>query len=79
MGVDALEHVDEIVVWVDPVQPARRKQTLQDADVLRAEFRPAEQPVLAAHGDRPQGALEMVRVDRHVRLIEEDTELIAAL
>ena len=59
-----LQHVDQVRVGIDPVQPAGDDQTLQDPHLFRAEFGPAEQPVLSPHWDRPQRALKMVRVDQ---------------
>jgi hypothetical protein len=47
------------------VQPTRGQQALHYADVPGAQFGPAEQPVLFTHRNNPQGALEMVRVDRY--------------
>jgi hypothetical protein len=45
MLADTLEHVDEIVVRIDLVQPTGRNQALDDADVLGAELGPAEHPI----------------------------------
>jgi len=42
MHVDALQHVDEVVVGMDPVQPAGHEQALKNADILRADLGPAE-------------------------------------
>ena len=50
---DALQHVDEVGVGIDVVQPARDDQALDDADMLRAEFRPTEIPVLSVMDARP--------------------------
>jgi len=52
VAVDALEHFDEVVVRVDVVQATRHQQALDGGDGLGADFAPAEQPVLAAQGDR---------------------------
>lgn len=67
---DTLQHVHEVIVRVDVVQPAGGQQALHNADVLGAQLSPAEQPVLFAHWDHPQGAFEVVRVDRHLRVIQ---------
>lgn len=48
-----------------------RREHADDAGVLGAELSPAEVPVLAAHGDRPQRPLEVIRVERHVRVGQE--------
>ena len=45
--LDALEHVDQVGVRIDALQAARNEQALEDPDVLRPDFRPAEQPVLS--------------------------------
>ena len=60
MLVDALQHVHEIGVRIDVVQAAGHQQTLDDADVLGAQFGPGEQPVAPAHGDDTQCAFQMV-------------------
>jgi hypothetical protein len=45
MGINPLEHVHEIDLGIDTLQPTRGEQTLNDTDVVRAHFRPAEHPV----------------------------------
>ena len=42
MLADPLQYIDEIGVRIDAVQSAGDDQTLDDADVLGAEFGPAE-------------------------------------
>ena len=42
---DALENVDELIEWLDLVQPTGRDQALDDANMLGAQLRPAEHPV----------------------------------
>src|SRR6266704_1283007 len=44
-----------------------------------SELGPAEEPVPAAHRDRTQRALEVVRIDRHVGIVEEDLQPQASL
>ena len=39
-----LQHIDQVVVRVDLVQPAGHDQAVDDAHVLRAGFGPVEQP-----------------------------------
>jgi len=39
---DTLQHIDEIVVGIDPVQSASDDQTLHDTDVMGADFGPAK-------------------------------------
>jgi len=51
MGINTLQHIHEIDIRVDPVQPARGEEALHDPDVARAHFRPAEEPIAAAERD----------------------------
>ena len=44
---DTLQHIDEVVVWIEGVQPTGHQQALHDTDVLGAEFGPTEQPIFA--------------------------------
>ena len=44
MVADSLQHIDQIVVGVDLVQPASHDQAVDDAHVLRTDFGPVEQP-----------------------------------
>jgi hypothetical protein len=66
MDRDSLQDIHEVGVRIDTVQDARGNQALDLADVVSAELCPAKQPILAPHRDHSQGALEVVRVDRHV-------------
>jgi len=68
----ALQDVDEVVVRVDVVKPAGDEQTLHDANVLGSQLGPAEEPVASTHGNHAQCAFDMVRIDRHLRIIEKD-------
>ena len=45
MSVDALQHVDEIVIEVDLVQSAGLQQALDDANISGPYLGPTEQPV----------------------------------
>jgi hypothetical protein len=72
MLADALQHVDEIGVRIDVMQSAGHQQTLHDANMSGAEFGPGEQPIAASHGDDPQGTLQMIRIDRHIRIVKVD-------
>jgi hypothetical protein len=71
MLTHALKHIDEIGVRIDPLQPARDDEALDDADVFRAELGPAEVPRLAPHGDLPERALEVIGIHRDIRIGEE--------
>ena len=42
---DTLQHIDEIVVWIDIAQPTGHQRALHDTDVLGAEFGATEQPI----------------------------------
>jgi hypothetical protein len=42
---DPLQHVDEVGIHVDAMQPTGRNQALHDADLLGAELGSAEVPV----------------------------------
>jgi hypothetical protein len=47
MRVDALQHIDEILGRPHAVRAGGREQALYDAGVLRANLRPAEEPVFS--------------------------------
>jgi hypothetical protein len=47
MLADPLQHVDEVRVRVDTLQPAGSDQALHDASMLGANFGPTEEPVFA--------------------------------
>lgn len=52
------------------MQPAGRQQALHNSNMPSTQRSPAEQPVLFARRDHPQGALEAVRVNQCVRVIQ---------
>ena len=79
MPIDALQNIDQVVVRTDLVQTTGREQTLDDADLFGAELGPGEQPITAAHGNHSQGALEVVGVHGHIRIIQEDFQPYATL
>ena len=79
MGRDPLQHIDQVVVGIDPLQAAGGDQALHDADVVGPQLGPAKQPAAPPHGNRAQGPLDRVGVDGHVRIREEDREPRAAL
>ena len=62
---DTLQHIDEILIRIDAVQATGDDQALNDTDMLGAEFRPAEIPILSAHGNGPQRPLQVIGVDGH--------------
>ena len=71
---DPLQHIDQVSVGIDAVQSASDDEALHDAKMLGAELGPAEQPVFAPHRDDTQAALQMIGVQRQVRIIEEQLE-----
>lgn len=74
MLTDTLQYVDHIGVGVDAAQSAGDQQALHAADVFGAELGPAKHPRLASHRDRTQGSFQMVGVDRHLGVSEEDLQ-----
>ena len=71
MSLDALQHIDQIDLGIDAVQATRRQHTVDDPDVTRAHFRPAEQPILAAQGDGPNLPLQLIGSQRHSGIGQE--------
>ena len=67
----ALQDIDQVVVGVDAVQATGDDQALQDADMLGAEFGPAKQPCLPAHGNDAERAFQVVGIDGDVRVGKE--------
>jgi len=45
MSANALQHIDQIGVGIDVLQPAGDQQALDDADVFGPDLGPVEQPV----------------------------------
>jgi len=76
---NALQYVHEVIVRIDVVQPTCRQQALHNSDVFGAQLGPAEQPVLFTHRNDPQSTLEVVCVDRHLRVIQVDRQAHPAL
>lgn len=74
-----LQHGHKVILRVDVVQPAAGQRALHNADVLGVQLSSAEQPVLFTHWDYPQGAFEVVRVDRYLRVIQIDGQPDPAL
>jgi hypothetical protein len=64
----ALQHIDQVRVNIDSVQAAGDDQALHYADIARAEFGPAERPGFSSHRDHSQGTLEMIGIERYVRI-----------
>lgn len=79
MSVDALEHVHEADIWIDALEAVRRYETLHDPHIPRPHFRPAKQPRLAPHSDSANLLLQMIRIQRHVRIFQKHVECRLAL
>jgi hypothetical protein len=47
MGIDALQHIDEVNIRIDLLEAARREETLHNPNVARFHLRPAEEPIAA--------------------------------
>lgn len=69
-----LQDVHEIIVGIDPLQAAGTEQTLDDTKMLCAEFGPTEEPVFSPQGNGSDLALDVVGVDGHVGLFQEDLQ-----
>ena len=68
---DALDHINEVGIRINAVQPAGNDQAFDDPDLFGAKLGPAEQPCLSAHRDATQCALKVMGVDRHIRIGQE--------
>ena len=79
MLAHTLQHIDEVRVRVDALQTARGDQALHNSNVLGTNFGPTEEPVAPAHGDRTQGALDVVGIDGHCWVVEKNSQPLATL
>ncbi len=79
MRVDTLEDVDEIHIGIDVVQDTGRDQALCPADFLGAHLGPTEEPVLPPHRNRAERSLEVVRVDGHLGVRQENLESLLSM
>ena len=52
------------------MKPARRQQALHDADMLDAKLRAAEKPVASVHGYDAQRTLQVIGINRYVRIVQ---------
>ncbi len=48
------------------MQSTGNDETLHDADMFSAEFRPEKEPILSSHRNGSETAFEMVGIDWHV-------------
>jgi hypothetical protein len=69
---DSLQDIDEIGIGIDTLLAACDQQAVHDGQVLGAYFRPAKEVIFSAHGDRPQGPFQMVRVHLDLRFTQKD-------
>src|ERR1035437_9686557 len=76
---NSLQHIDEIVIRIDVVQPAGDEQALYDADVFGTKLGPTEIPIFSAHRDHPQSTFQMIGIDCDIGIVEIDRESIATL
>jgi hypothetical protein len=60
MGIDALEHLDEVAIGINPLEATRGEQALDNADISRAHLGPVKQPIFTADCDCPNLALQRV-------------------
>lgn len=76
---DALQDIHQVGVRVDALEAARPQEALDDADVLGSDLGPAEEVVAASERNRTDFAFEMIGIDRHARVFEEDPQPLLAL
>jgi hypothetical protein len=74
MGIDALEHADEIAIGIDALEAARREQALNDAHVLRAHVGSAEEPMAPAQGNSPNLPFQMIGIWRDIGIRQKHFE-----
>jgi len=67
VGIDALEHIDQIGRGSHALHVARGKPTRHGADRAYADFDPAKQSVPPAHRAHPHLPFTMVGIERHVK------------
>jgi hypothetical protein len=78
MGINPLEPIDQIDMWINVLQSARGEQTLDDADVACAHFRPAKQPIFTAQGQRANLPPQVIGIQRDGGIGQKDTQRRAA-
>ena len=74
MGIEPLQHIDEVDVGINPLQATRGKEALHDPDIAGAHFGPAEEPVFSADGNRANLPLQVIGIERHVGIREKDSQ-----
>ena len=71
VSIDALQHIDEVDIGIHALQPARRQQALDNPHSLGPHFGPTKQPVTTAQGDGTNLTLQMIGIERHVRILQK--------
>jgi len=71
MGNDPLQHIDEGGIGSKPLQAAGGNQALDNADIPCAHFCPAEEPVMLAHSNGANLALQMIRIQQDVEVFQK--------
>ena len=79
MGIEPLQHIHEIAIRVDPLQPARGEETLHKPDGACAHFRPATEPIAAAERYGADLPRQVIGIQRHGGIGEKDTQRSAAV
>ena len=63
---DPLQHVDEVVVGIDALKSARAQEALDDAELVGAQLRPAEEPIFSTQRNGANLSFDGVRVYGHI-------------
>ena len=71
VGIDPLEHINQVGVVIDTLQATRGDQALDHADVASSNFGPTKQLGFAAHGNGPDLALQVVGIKREVGVFQK--------
>jgi hypothetical protein len=70
----ALQHLDQVRVRVDVVQPAGGDQALYHPDQCCADLGPAEQLIAPAQRNHTQRTPDVVRFEGYFGVVEEDLQ-----
>jgi hypothetical protein len=74
MGIDALPHIDQIDRGIDALEATGGQQTLDDPHMARPYFRPTEHPVFAAQRKGSTLPLQMIGINRDLRIGQKHFE-----
>jgi len=69
-----LEHVYEVIVGIDALEPAGAQEALDDTQVLGSQFGPTKEPIFPAQRDGADLAFDGIRIYGHVRILQKDLE-----